>query len=249
MNENKSLLINLGGLNQEAVSLLGCLITTGIEQAALARALLPEGATFPTTLLMADEFPRFADRSEAGFANGLSLTRQFNLYWIMAHQTWGQLTPRMRHAVQNAGWEAIFKTGPEDADQSAPYVSTFDPTAVKHEVENPQAAERSHPQFMSLQEQLKLVSQEIRDQPRRHFKYRSQEGKVVDLSAMNMPSPKVDRKALGDIKRYYLANCFRPQADIEMEIHPFTWGRLEKSKGKAPAHLSYLEDSNDGIDS
>ena len=26
----------------------------------------------------------------------------------MAHQTWGQLSPRMRNAVQNAGYEAIF---------------------------------------------------------------------------------------------------------------------------------------------
>ena len=244
MNDNKSLLINLGGLDKDVMSLLGCLITTGLEQAALSRALLPEGTKFPTTILMADEFTLFSDKSEAGFANGLSLTRQFGLDWIMAHQTWGQFSARMKSAVQNAGWEAIFRAGPDDADYSAKYVSTFDPTVTKEEEETSEDT-RALKGFLQLQEQTKLVSQEIRDLKRRHFKYRSPEGKVADLITLDLPDPPIDREALGEIKRYYLSHCFRPQEEIEKEIYPFTWGRLEKKPSALPAYASYLKDPDE----
>ena len=98
MDNNRSLLINLGGLDEDATGLIGCLLTTQAEQAALSRAALPAETRFTTHFLMVDEFSQFADQSEKGPSRILSLTRKYGLYWIMAHQTWGQLASRMRNA-------------------------------------------------------------------------------------------------------------------------------------------------------
>jgi hypothetical protein len=51
MDENRSLLVNLGGLDPDATSLLGCLLTTAAEQAALSRADLPADARLTTHLI------------------------------------------------------------------------------------------------------------------------------------------------------------------------------------------------------
>src|SRR4051794_12334139 len=66
MDNNRSLLINLGGLDEDATGLLGCLLTTQAEQAALSRAALPPETRFTSHFLMVDEFSQFADKSEKG---------------------------------------------------------------------------------------------------------------------------------------------------------------------------------------
>lgn len=249
MDNNRSLLINLGGLDTDATGLIGCLLTTQAEQAALSRAALPADSRFTTHFLMVDEFSQFADQSEKGASRILSLTRKYGLYWIMAHQTWGQLSFRMRNAVQNAGYEVIFKTGPDDASISAPYVSTFDPEQIKHEIEDEEVAERTHPTFMALSEQRELAALSIRDLKRRRMYFRSADNKTTLLKTVNMPDPRVNKDQLAEIERHYLSTCFVPRADIEKQIYPFTWGRLEKKSSTVPAHEAYLERPDDHIDS
>lgn len=249
MDGNRSLLINLGGLDTDATGLIGCLLTTQAEQAALSRAALPADSRFTTHFLMVDEFSQFADKSERGASRILSLTRKYGLYWIMAHQTWGQLSDRVRSAIQNSGYEAIFKTGPDDAAISAPYVSTFDPSQIKHEVEDERAAERTHPAFLGLYEQRELAALSIRDLKRRQFFFKSADNKSIILRSMDMPDPKTDKGELAEVERNYLSNCFVPRADIEKQIYQFTWGRLERKPNTMPAYSSYLEAADGHIDS
>lgn len=249
MDENRSLLINLGGLDPDATSLLGCLLTTAAEQAALSRAELPATQRLTTHFLMIDEFSQFAEQSESGLSNILSLTRKYGLYLIMAHQTWSQASSRMRGALQNAGYEAIFKTGPDDAAFSAPYVSTFDPARIKHEVIDEQAAERTHPAFFPLAEQDRLAAESIRDLKLRHFVFRAPSDQVVYLKTVDFPDPNVDQDQLKAIEKHYLATCFRPKQDIEQEIHAFTWGRSQPKKSASPAFMSYMEKPDNNVDS
>jgi hypothetical protein len=250
MDENRSLLVNLGGLDPDATSLLGCLLTTAAEQSALSRADLPSDARLTTHFLMIDEFSQFSEQSEAGLSRILSLTRKYGLYLIMAHQTWSQASNKMRGALQNAGYEAIFKTGPDDAAFSAPYVSTFDPELIKHEVTDSKAAERTHPSFLPLAEQDRIAAQSIRDLKRRQFYFRAPSDQVVHLKTVDFPDPKIDKSRLQEVERYYLSTCFRPKQDVEKEIYAFTWGRHQNNRAtNKPAFMSYIESNDEGIDS
>jgi hypothetical protein len=129
------------------------------------------------------------------------------------------------------------------------YVSTFDPEQVKHEVDDPKAAERTHPAFMGLYEQRELAALSIRDLQRRQFYFRSSDSNTLLLKTLDMPDPKVDKEQLAEIERHYLSSCFIPRDEIEKQIYPFTWGRLEKRLSAVPAHESYLETPDEIIDS
>jgi hypothetical protein len=64
----------------------------------------------------------------------LSLTRKYDLFLVMAHQTWSQASGRLRGALQHVGVETTFRLGREDAQRSAPMLGQVDPLSIKHEV-------------------------------------------------------------------------------------------------------------------
>lgn len=119
MDEGKVLIMNLskGRIGEDNSALLGAMMITKIQLAAMARVDVSEEKRRDFYLYV-DEFQNFATDS---FANILSEARKYHLNLILAHQYIGQLmtdaSPRVRDAVfGNVGTICAFRVGAEDAE-------------------------------------------------------------------------------------------------------------------------------------
>lgn len=161
MDNQVSVIFNLGGLDAQTQRLLGCLLSVGFETAALGREDVPAERRVPYRLLI-DEFSMFSAQSEESLSRVLSLARKYKLYTVLAHQTWSQLSDRLRGALQNS-MPVYFRLGFDDSLVASPHLSEADPYAVKHEVK-PLARElpmEYHPSYLSLSEQDRLMAQRL----------------------------------------------------------------------------------------
>ncbi|MBI5404776.1 MAG: type IV secretion system DNA-binding domain-containing protein [Candidatus Kerfeldbacteria bacterium] len=133
MDEKKVLLVNLskGRIGEVNANLLGLIIVSKLQMAALSRANLPEHLRNDFYLYI-DEFQNFITDS---IATILSEARKYRLNLTMAHQYMGQLSQgqdtKIRDAVLgNVGTMIAFRIGVEDADilakQFAPVFNAFD---------------------------------------------------------------------------------------------------------------------------
>lgn len=114
MNEGKILILNLsqGYLGEDNAALLGAMIITKIQLAAMNRVSMPEDARRDFYLYV-DEFQNFATSS---FIKILSEARKFHLNLILANQYIGQIEESVRAAIfGNAGTMMAFLIGAEDA--------------------------------------------------------------------------------------------------------------------------------------
>lgn len=114
MDEGKILIVNLskGLIGEENTTLLGALIVTKIQLAAMSRADMPAEERKPFYLYI-DEFQTFSTES---FANILSEARKYNLSLILTHQYIKQLSDKVKDAVfGNVGAMISFRIGPDDA--------------------------------------------------------------------------------------------------------------------------------------
>lgn len=115
MDEGKVLLVNLskGRLGEDASSLLGSLLITHIQTAALSRADQPESKRKDFHLYV-DEFQNFATDS---FATILSESRKYKLGLTVANQYLAQLSEGTLHALfGNIGSMVCFQCGAKDAE-------------------------------------------------------------------------------------------------------------------------------------
>jgi hypothetical protein len=114
MDEKKIFIVNLskGRIGEDASRLLGGMIITKIQMAAMERVDIPE-AEREDFFMFVDEFQNFAVESFAGI---LSEARKYRLSLIMAHQYIAQLTEEVRDAVfGNVGTLVSFRVGSPDA--------------------------------------------------------------------------------------------------------------------------------------
>ena len=114
MDEGKILIVNLskGKIGEDMCSLLGAMIITRMELAALSRADTGEEKRKPFYLYV-DEMHNFITRS---FAYILSESRKYGLSLILTHQYIDQLDEKIRSAVfGNVGTLISFRVGHEDA--------------------------------------------------------------------------------------------------------------------------------------
>lgn len=119
MDERKILIFNLskGRIGEDNSALLGSMIITKLQLAAMSRVDLPE-AERKDFYLYVDEFQNFATDS---FANILSEARKYRLCLILAHQYIGQLVHELNFKVRdavfgNVGTMIVFRVGAEDAE-------------------------------------------------------------------------------------------------------------------------------------
>ncbi|MCX6763978.1 MAG: type IV secretion system DNA-binding domain-containing protein [Candidatus Moranbacteria bacterium] len=136
MNRQKILIVNLskGRIGEDAMRLLGGMIVTKIQLAAMGRVEVPE-AERKDFYLYVDEFQNFATES---FANILSEARKYRLNLILAHQYINQLifdnNTTVRDAVfGNIGTLVSFRVGAEDAEHLE---KEFEPVFMMNDLVN-----------------------------------------------------------------------------------------------------------------
>ncbi len=119
MNEGKIFLINVskGRIGEDNSALLGGMLITTLQLAAMERVRIPEEERVDFYLYV-DEFQNFATDS---FANILSEARKYRLNLTLAHQYIGQLetdvSTKVRDAVfGNVGTMIVFRVGAADAE-------------------------------------------------------------------------------------------------------------------------------------
>lgn len=115
MDEKKIFIVNLskGRLGEDNMALLGGMMITKMQLAAMERVDIPEEER-EDFYLYVDEFQNFAVES---FASILSEARKYRLCLTMAHQYVAQLSEEVRDAVfGNVGTTIAFRVGAPDAE-------------------------------------------------------------------------------------------------------------------------------------
>ncbi|MFD3472879.1 type IV secretory system conjugative DNA transfer family protein [Streptomyces sp. NPDC058682] len=211
-----SLIVNLAIASPDARRLFGCLLTVGMETAALSRANLRAATAARTPhILMLDEFSQFMAQSEESLTRMLSETRKYKLFCVMAHQNWSQASERLRGALQNVGMEVILKAGRPDAEHSARLFGTVDPDAIKHVVANEAAEDRTHPAYYPLQEQWERHVQSIQQLRVGEAYIRLPDDQVHKVRTPQLPDLSLLPQHLDEVEYYYLHRYFEPPAQSE----------------------------------
>lgn len=119
MDQGKILLADLskGRIGEDNSALLGAMLITKLQLAAMKRVDIPE-AERKDFYLYIDEFQNFSTES---FVNVLSEARKYRLSLVLAHQYISQLgdyrDSKVRDAIfGNVGTMILFRTGAEDAE-------------------------------------------------------------------------------------------------------------------------------------
>jgi len=136
MNSGKILLVNVskGRMGEDNAALLGAMIITKLQLAAMERVRIVEEERKDFYLYI-DEFQNFATDS---FASILSEARKYRLNLIIAHQYIGQLvsdtSTKVRDAIfGNVGTMLVFRVGAADAEALE---SEFEPEFVIQDICN-----------------------------------------------------------------------------------------------------------------
>ncbi|MDB5166316.1 MAG: hypothetical protein JWM37_388 [Candidatus Saccharibacteria bacterium] len=130
MDERKILLVNLsrGLVGEDNAALLGALLVTKIQLAAMSRADISAEERSPFYLYV-DEFQNFATDS---FATILSEARKYGLHLTVANQYIAQMLPEVKDAVfGNVGSIIAFRTSADDARTMAKY---FEPKFTEFDI-------------------------------------------------------------------------------------------------------------------
>lgn len=132
MDEGRIVIINIskGKLGDENAALLGSMFITKIQQAALARAKMPEDQRRDFYFYV-DEFQNFATDA---FSSILSEARKYHLDLTIAHQYIAQLPEDVKAtAFGNVGTIIVFAVGGDDANYLA---KEFAPTFTAEDLIN-----------------------------------------------------------------------------------------------------------------
>ena len=209
MNEGKIFLVNVskGRIGEDNSALLGGMIITKIQLAAMERVRIPEEER-KDFYLYVDEFQNFATDS---FANILSEARKYRLNLTVAHQYTAQLEnkdgSKVRDAVfGNVGTMIIFRVGADDADFLE---KEFEPEFMAQDLVN----------LPNYNVYLKLMIDGITSRP---------------FSAITLPPIKVD--ASSGVKDMIIEasrkNYTRSRQEVEDEISKWS-GMLQVGDGEA----------------
>jgi type IV secretory pathway TraG/TraD family ATPase VirD4 len=115
MDQGRILIVNLakGGIGEDASALIGAMIVTEVQLAALSRVDVPESQR-KSFYLYVDEVHNFLTSS---FVDVLSESRKYGLNLTLANQFTGQLSESMQAAIfGNVGTLISFRVGVEDAE-------------------------------------------------------------------------------------------------------------------------------------
>jgi hypothetical protein len=135
MDDGKILIVNLskGRVGEDNAAMLGALLVSSLQEAAMRRADTPELERRQFSLFV-DEFQNFTTGS---FATILSEARKYGLSLTISHQYFRQLDERTAHAVGgNVGTFITFAVGSDDADWLAATMSKSPGQIEPHDITN-----------------------------------------------------------------------------------------------------------------
>jgi hypothetical protein len=228
MDEGEVLLADLGHCDGETRRLIGSLLVTGLEQAAVSRQDLPPEARRPCYAYI-DEFQDFAANpgSVKSLAQILSECRKFGLHLTLAHQNLSQLSERMVGAIGNIQTRVIFGVARQDAEWFAREVGQVDTQAIKRESQT----DTQHPVYAPLAEQWEEWTILLKHQPARQAFVAGHDGSVRRIWTIPIPSYTASDEALEEMRRESLRrhgishsqaerNAQESQPDLEPEMPP-----------------------------
>ena len=150
----------------------------------------------------------------------LSECRKYRLHLGLAHQTITQLPgQRIQGALENAKLKIIFGTGRQTAEAIVKDLFLPDPQAIKHEVVDVEAQDRTHPVFDPLQDQYETAVQQIQKQHRQQVLVKLPEREhVVQARTPMVPPARISAQRLEEWKSYLVRQRGKACAQLEAEI-------------------------------
>ncbi|MEM7124992.1 MAG: DUF87 domain-containing protein [Chloroflexota bacterium] len=152
MNQGGVLIVDLGGCNDTARSLLGNIIISEIEQTAQRRAIGNRRDFY----LYVDEIQSICSNTGRNktVETILSERRKFGLFITLAHQHFRQLAPELIGTIlTNTKNKLVLNSDYDEAKLLSKRLFTVDPLKIKHEAQNIKVRENQHPLYYSLDEQ------------------------------------------------------------------------------------------------
>ncbi|HVB21207.1 MAG TPA: DUF87 domain-containing protein [Ktedonobacteraceae bacterium] len=204
MDNKTSLLLDLGNLDAQTQRFLGCLITIGIEQAALSRANSQNRSPYHFII---DEFSQFCAQTGDSLERMLTLTRKFGLSVGMACQTLSQ-TKDIKDALQNC-LHITFKLGYDDATTVAPRL--IDNTTAKRSLWQ-QLFSSEQPLVDDGQKRTEWTQLVKNLDPQECLLHMS--GKTFKLRTLTVPDPPLPGGALAHVKAVYAKQLLTPIKNI-----------------------------------
>lgn len=202
MDEGQVLLVDLGRCDGETRRLLGSLIVTGIEQAALARKEEPQRSRRPFYFHV-DEFQDFSanEGSAITLAQILSESRKFGLHLTLAHQTLGQMeNAHLISALGNVGVKVVFAVDRTDAEVMVKKLFAIGSERIKHIVPDEVQQEKSHPVYYSLQEEWEQAIQQIQNLSPRTCLVKAARRPIAKVHTMFIPPPRISESELDRVR-------------------------------------------------
>jgi hypothetical protein len=208
----KSIILNLNVPDPDAMRLLGCLTTVGIELAAKARGQIPASQRTSRTMLFIDEFHNFCAQSGDAMDHVLVECRKVGLFLCLAHQSFTQLSASLKGALNNCDMRVLFRVERADAEEGAPLLGfPIDLSLLK-------PSTSGTPRSYSTAEQKELHIQAITQLAKREAFIRLPEDRVYKMECLTVDDPIIDPTMLAAIEGEYLRRYFRKQAVVEAEI-------------------------------
>ncbi len=224
MDRGQSLIVNLALPDPDARRLVGAFLTVLMEQGALQRADVSAAQRGRNHTLILDEFSAVSAQSGTALMHILEQCRKFGLGLVLANQSGGQLSDRMKSALAGVGTSIVFRLGRTDAEEAAKRIGMTDPMRVKHAGSD----DAVHPLYTSLPEQwegwtaaiqhLKPRQLFVRRQPPTQWLARQFHAPVARLRTPDLPDPIVDPEALARVESRYLRECFEVQPVVAAEM-------------------------------
>ena len=132
----------------------------------------------------------------------------------VAHQDLSQLTPRMLGAISNVQTKIIFGIGRHDAEYFAKHIGRVDTEAVKRDPKT----ETQHELFSSLPEQWEGWVDRLRFQSARQATVASQDGRVVCLRTVTIPTYTATDEQVEEIRSESAARYGIPYVEAQRNV-------------------------------
>lgn len=206
MDSGTSLIANLGSIPDPVTRrLVGALLLVQIEQAALSRSDIPEGARRPWTCLV-DEWPTLSATSAETLGEILSQSRKYGLRLHLAAQSIAQVdSERLAGALENCRLSTTFRLGHASARVRAAQLVAEEP---------PQAAPRraSDPRPPSTAERVAAWTGTLTQLPQRRAIVQLGDARPVAMTTLHVADdpngPQLAREA-AEVYRIHFARRYR----------------------------------------